>query len=251
MRITLRDGRRELLQNSEQYDLITLEPPPPSAAGVVNLYSSDFYALARSRLAPGGILAQWWPLATQNDEDSRSLVRSFLDIFPYATLWTTELHEMMLVGSLSPLTLDVPRITARFDHPAVSAVLSEVGIRTPAAVLATWMTDRSGLERYARGFEPVTDDRPGIEYATWVRRGEFTRVLPRVLALQSEPPLVGASAEFRLQMGAERQTLLDFYSAALCAYQGDREGWARSISRVIKADPQNAYYSWISGETRP
>jgi spermidine synthase len=113
------------------------------------------------------------------------------------------------------------------------------------------MTDRSGLERYARGFEPVTDDRPGIEYATWVRRGEFTRVLPRVLALQSEPPLVGASAEFRLQMGAERQTLLDFYSAALCAYQGDREGWARSISRVIKADPQNAYYSWISGETRP
>ncbi len=37
-RVTVRlaDGRRELLRNSDQYDLITLEPPPPSAAGVVN-----------------------------------------------------------------------------------------------------------------------------------------------------------------------------------------------------------------------
>jgi spermidine synthase len=35
--IRVRDGRRELLQSSELYDLITLEPPPPSAAEVVNL----------------------------------------------------------------------------------------------------------------------------------------------------------------------------------------------------------------------
>ncbi len=45
-RVTLRlgDGRRELLRNADRYDLISLEPPPPSAAGVVNLYSRDFYA---------------------------------------------------------------------------------------------------------------------------------------------------------------------------------------------------------------
>jgi hypothetical protein len=34
---------------------------------------------------------------------ARSLVRSFLDVFPYPTLWTTELHETLLVGSLSPM----------------------------------------------------------------------------------------------------------------------------------------------------
>jgi predicted membrane-bound spermidine synthase len=32
MDIRLRDGRRELLSNAQTYDLITLEPPPPSAA---------------------------------------------------------------------------------------------------------------------------------------------------------------------------------------------------------------------------
>jgi spermidine synthase len=100
-RVTLRlaDGRRELLRGAFRYDLITLEPPPPPAAGVVNLYARDFYALARRRLNPDGLLAQWLPLSTQNDEDTRSLVRSFLDVFPHATLWTTELHEMLLIGS--------------------------------------------------------------------------------------------------------------------------------------------------------
>ena len=42
LQIRLRDGRRELIEGLERYDLITLEPPPPSAAGVVNLYSTDF-----------------------------------------------------------------------------------------------------------------------------------------------------------------------------------------------------------------
>ena len=57
--IRIRDGRRELLQSPARYDLITIEPPPPSAAGVVNLYSSDFYALASTRLRQDGLLAQW------------------------------------------------------------------------------------------------------------------------------------------------------------------------------------------------
>src|SRR6185437_5406790 len=118
--IRLRDGRQELLRSPEKYDLITLEPPPPSAAGVVNLYSSDFYRLARRCLNPNGIFAQWWPLATQNDEDSRSLVRSFLDVFPYVSLWTTEVHEMLLIGSAQPVDLDVPQIVERFDQQGIA-----------------------------------------------------------------------------------------------------------------------------------
>src|SRR5262249_31348789 len=75
--IRIGDGRQGLLRGSERWDIVTLEPPPPSAAGVANLYSRDFYELARERLAPGGLLAQWWPVPAQNDEDSRSLVRAF------------------------------------------------------------------------------------------------------------------------------------------------------------------------------
>src|SRR5271170_3009875 len=114
MQIRIRDGRQELLRSSERYDLITLEPPPPSAEGVVNLYSSEFYELAGKRLNPDGLFAQWLPIATQNDEDTRSLVRSFLDSFPHVTLWTTELHEMLLIGSFSPIELNADQIANRF-----------------------------------------------------------------------------------------------------------------------------------------
>ena len=245
--IRLRDGRHELLRSSEKYDLITLEPPPPSATGVVNLYSTDFYRLARSRLKANGIFAQWWPLATQNDEDSRSLVRSFLDVFPYCSLWTTEIHEMLLVGSPQPLELDVPRIVARFQQPQIAVALQDVGINSAAALLGTWITGREGLERYAGEAPQVTDDRPHIEYAAWLRRGEFSRVLPHVLALQTDPPLQGVDESFRQAVKTEHSHLLDFYMAALYAYRGQRELWENSAERVLKEDGANPYFRWIFG----
>ncbi|MGB0132364.1 fused MFS/spermidine synthase [Dokdonella sp.] len=248
--IRLRDGRRELLSSEQSYDLITLEPPPPSAAGVANLYSTDFYELARARLQPEGILAQWLPLPTQNDEDTRSLVRSFLDVFPHASLWSTELHEMLLVGSMAPVNLQVPRIVDRFSQPEVASALSEVGIDSAAALMATWITDRAGLEAYAGDALPVTDDRPRIEYADWVRHDELQRVLPNLIMLRSNPPLLGASADFEAAVTEDRQRLLLFYQAALNGSAGHRELWARDLNRVLRGDGDNAYYRWFGGTDR-
>jgi spermidine synthase len=245
--IRLHDGRRELLRNTQRYDVITLEPPPPSAAGVVNLYSSDFYKLAASRLQEGGLVAQWLPLPTQNEEDTRALIKSFVDVFPYATLWTTELHEMMLIGSMQPIELDVPRITARFDQPTVAASLREVGIASPAALLATWVTDRAGLEYYAADASPVTDNRPAIEYAAWVRSADFPNVLTHLLALRAEPPLKGADDAIVNAVRAEYATLHTFYDAGLDAYRGNREEWQANIRSVMHDDADNPYYRWFVG----
>lgn len=245
--VRLRDGRRELLQSSQRYDLITLEPPPPSASGVVNLYSREFYRLAAARLQDGGIVAQWLPLPTQNRGDTRSLVRSFLDVFPHATLWTTELHEMLLVGSLQPVTLDAARIASRFAQPEVSAALRAVGVASPAALLATYVTDRAGLDWFAGDAPAVTDDRPRIEYATWVRRQDFPPVLRELIDLSSDPPLIGASDALFQDIRRERATLQTFYAAGLDAYRGDREEWLRDITAVMRADPDNPYYNWFTG----
>jgi spermidine synthase len=83
--------------------------------------------------------------ADPEPEDTRSPVRSFLDVFPHATLWTTELHEMLLVGSLQPVTLDVARIQSRFADAGVSAALRRR--RGIACRLAGHLRDRSHRPR--------------------------------------------------------------------------------------------------------
>ena len=246
--VRLRDGRQELLRNPQRYDLITLEPPPPSAAGVVNLYSRDFYQLAASRLEKQGLVAQWLPLPTQNIDDSRSLVRSFLDVFPYANVWTSELHEMLLVGSMEPIALDAAKISERFQQDSVRSTLQDVGIGSANALLATWVTDRTGLERFAADAPPVTDDQPRIEYAPWVRAKEISRVLPALLDLHVAPPLVNADAGFIERMNAHQQRLMQFYRASLHAYDGDRDAWARDIREVMRGDGGNPYYRWFVGD---
>jgi spermidine synthase len=242
------DGRHYLLATKQRFDLITLEPPPPSARGVVNLYSTDFYELARKRLAPGGILAQWWPITTQNEEDSQAMMQSILDVFPYVTVWTTDIYEMMVLGSMQPMEMDAERIKTRFAFPGVKRALAEVGISNPSELLATYVMGRDGLENFAGRAEPVTDNRPRIEYAPWVRPQEIRRILPRLLELSGTIPLQNATSRFRDAIQAEQQELFDFYRATLAVAAGDRELWEKLISRVITRDPDNPYYRWFLGD---
>jgi spermidine synthase len=247
MEIRIRDGRQELMRSGETYDVITLEPPPPSAQGVANLYSVDFYRLAKRRLAAQGLFAQWLPLTTQNDQQTRELVRSFLDAFPFATLWTTELHEMMLVGSDSPITIDANTVEERFSPQSVVASLKAVGVDSPAALLATWVTGREGLEKFAAGARPVTDNDPRVEYGSWVKPDEIARVLPQLLALRTDVPVNAADPALGSKIQTRQQTLTNFYLAGLAAYEGDHEAWESAIARVQADEPENAYYSYLIG----
>lgn len=247
----LRDGRRELLVSPERYDLITLEPPPPSAAGVVNLYSRDFYELAASRLNPQGVVAQWLPLPTQNLDDTRALVASFITVFPHASLWTTELHEMLLVGSLQPMPLDAARISQRMAHPPLHRALADVGVASPEALLATWVTNRDGLARFVGRQAPVTDDWPAIEYAPWVRPREIVRTLPALMALRGDPPLDDAGRTLLSGIAQERGVLDVFYRSALAAYQGNREEWARNAGTLAQMAQTNPYLRWFMAGTDP
>ncbi len=115
---------------------------------------------------------------------------------PYATLWTSEFHEMLLVGSMEPIELDAAKISQRFQQDTVRSTLQDVGIGSAPALMATWVTDRAGLEGFAGDALTVTDDQPRIEYASWVRAKEISRVLPALLDLRLPPPLLNADAGF-------------------------------------------------------
>ena len=87
-RVVIDDGRRYLERNPEQYDVITLDPPPPvEAAGSSLLYSKEFYATARQRLRAGGILQQWLPMAMADATVRASVARAIRESFPYVRVF--------------------------------------------------------------------------------------------------------------------------------------------------------------------
>ena len=157
---------------------------------------------------------------------------------------------MLLIGSMEPVNLDVPRIIERFEQPELASALGEVGIPSSEALLATWVTDRAGLEAYAGDALPVADDQPRIEYADWVRSNELQRTLPRLMKFRTNPPLLGADASFVRSVTLERRNLLLFYQATLNGMAGHRELWAQEMTRILGSDGGNAYYRWFGATSQ-
>jgi len=85
-RVVIDDGRRYLERTSGQYDVITIDPPPPvEAAGSSLLYSKEFYAIIQRRLRSGGILQQWLP--TGDAVVHASVARALNESFPYVRVF--------------------------------------------------------------------------------------------------------------------------------------------------------------------
>jgi len=81
--VVIDDGRFFLERSSGQYDVITIDPPPPvSAAGSSLLYSKELYATAQRHLRPGGILQQWYPGGT-DPATTAAVARAIKESFPF------------------------------------------------------------------------------------------------------------------------------------------------------------------------
>jgi spermidine synthase len=164
VRIVREDGRHFLELTRDRYDVITVEPPPPIVAGSVHLYSLDFYALCKRRLAPGGVLAQWLPLHAQSLASARMTARTFLEAFPHAQLWLPSIRDAVLVGSEEPLALDLERVREAYASPRTRSILEAAHLETPEALLGTYLLDRARIAAFADKGPLVTDEHPRMEF---------------------------------------------------------------------------------------
>jgi predicted membrane-bound spermidine synthase len=167
VRVFVNDARQHLrMTPPESYDLITGEPPPIAQAGVVNLYSREFFALARSRLRPGGLLSYWFPIRQVSEETARSVTRSFVEVFPDSVLLSGMESELILLGAVGGAPrVDLGRLAERLAAlPAVALDLRSIFMARPQELVGTFVASADTMRRASAGAVPVTDDRPVLEY---------------------------------------------------------------------------------------
>ncbi|HXK25510.1 MAG TPA: fused MFS/spermidine synthase [Myxococcota bacterium] len=160
------DGRNFVLASRESYDVILLEPPEIFTAGVINLYTRDFYRDAAARLAPDGVMLQWVPIGEAPLEEERMLFRAFSDVFPHATAWQ-QLRggPILLVGTHQPLRIDYERLRARMAEPHVRRDLEIAGIRSADELLSFFIFDEEGFRSFVGDAQPVTDDHTVLDFS--------------------------------------------------------------------------------------
>lgn len=242
--IYIGDGRHQLAKTSKMYDMITLEPPPPTASGVANLYSNEFYQLSKSKLNKGGVVAQWWPIATQSVAASQSIVKTMLSNFKYVSLWTTEVHEMLLVGSDDPQNIDYQAIDSKLNkNSRMLASLTEVGISRTEQLMATFVAERASLEIFSHNAPIITDDFPLLEFDDWTNELVITEIMPQLLNMMVFPPNVPDGKVENVKL--EQKKLTVFYIASMAAYENQPEIWHRYMGWLLQQEHDNQYFNWF------
>ncbi|MEE2986192.1 MAG: fused MFS/spermidine synthase [Nitrospinota bacterium] len=166
VRVSIQDGRTFLRWNPAAYDVITLEPMAPVQAGVVNLYSREFYELGKSRLKEGGLIMQWLPLHLVGRDDAKSIIKTFQAVFPHVSIWNSFLTRIvLLVGSRHPVVADKTRFDILMQNGDLRKSAEQMAVYSFLDLLDFFMTTGDQLESYLDHAEMITDDRPILEHS--------------------------------------------------------------------------------------
>src|SRR5690606_11429150 len=81
------DAFRFFTRSEQTFDLIISEPSNPWVVGVENLYTPEFYTMAKDRLNPGGIYFQWLQLYEVDEKVLSAIVANVARQFEQVLLF--------------------------------------------------------------------------------------------------------------------------------------------------------------------
>lgn len=251
LKLVEEDGRNFLLTTARKFDFITSEPPPPSNAGIVSLYTKEFYELCRKKLRDGGIVSQWIPLHHLSEKDFKMLVASFVEVFPSVTMWYTK-WDAIMIGSDSEMKIDIKSIGEKMKSPAVAASLKDIGVSNIHQLMSNFMMSRERLLEFTEGIGGVVDDQPVVEFSAPRIHSEGVVVKGANLAAllkYREPPDVDFPSE------TEKDEFLKYFESEALFLRGqvemnygNKSAAASYFNRALKvnSDNANARYAYLS-----
>ncbi len=155
--IHIDDARHFLLTTDEKFDAITSDPLDPWVKGAATLYTREFFQVVKDHLNPGGVVTLFVQLYESNTEAVKSEIGTFFDVFPNGVVWgnTNEGrgYDLVLLGTVDPVTIDVDAIQAKLQRPDYARVaqsLREIGMNSAVDLFSTYAGRKADLEPWLR-----------------------------------------------------------------------------------------------------
>jgi spermidine synthase len=165
VKLHVQDGRTVLKTSAQNYDVIISEPSNPWIAGIADLFSTQFFVEARTRLRPGGVMIQWLQAYETSDEILRMILRTYRSVFPHVELWRLS-SDILLIGSERPVPVDYAATVARLRDKKVAADLKRIGLSKATTLFALHTADDRFVDSIRRTPGPINDDMfPVLEYS--------------------------------------------------------------------------------------
>lgn len=158
------DARNFLLTSRGEYDLIISEPSNPWIAGIATLFTDEFYAAVRQRLAPGGMFAQWVQSYSLAPDDLRMVIGTLAPHFPDVTLWRGEGPDLLLLGRTNNERIQFNRLRSLWKEQGIRDDFEALDVHAPEGLIAYFLLDDPGVRRLASGSALNTDNRTLLEY---------------------------------------------------------------------------------------
>jgi spermidine synthase len=158
----IEDARTFLYRTANRYDLIISEPSNPWVAGVGNLFTQEFFDQARSHLAPGGLLVQWFHTYEISASVVRLILRTIADRFPDVRVFQSNSADFLVVASAArPAAAQ----SAMEGELARAVDLHKLGIKRPGTLLGLEVAADAAVRRIAGRGSLNRDRLPLLEYA--------------------------------------------------------------------------------------
>jgi spermidine synthase len=139
------DARHFLLTTKEKFDAITSDPLDPWVKGAATLYTREFFEVVKQHLNPGGVVTLFVQLYESNEAAVKSEIGTFMEAFPNSVVWGNtnngQGYDLVLMGQLEPIRIDVDALQAKLDDPRYAQVaqsLREIGINSAIELLSNY-----------------------------------------------------------------------------------------------------------------
>ncbi len=239
VQLIVEDGRNYVTHTADTYDIISIEVGQIYRPRVASFYTWDFYEQIRSRLRPGGLVCQFVPIEFLGPAEFRTMVRTFLQVFPQSILWYNTSELLLLGSSDTSRQFDPERFQAFLDsHPQLKQELDYAYwdgpsryLSRPEVFLAGFLAGPQELQAMSEGGSVYRDERPYLEYLPLTGRGATSEMI--ALLRQHLAPLTQITAADSDQLLADSRTIRQQNLGAVLARLAANRGQAYESAGML------------------